>query len=342
MVKVTDVMVAIPKDEAFYKLWLDKYVETVKEVMGFQPSKHGEYSKLAETLIDMDAVIYQDVTEAEGPTSVLWLLKTLKFRLTRLVVAVRPTNFHIPPAGASTTTIIESTESKRIPVAGSRGSFEAVELMAVETWEHTKGEADVAWPAFQSAVGQGGTTQRRRYVMQPSLDKYDTELMCHHDVWRWRQWLARFTVLPVDVVTMGSARTSPVSQAVMPYTFCFFDDTAPPESIDWVLTPEKYNEDLKKLTSQPALKTKTQNDLQRDEVWRMLEYVWSDDAKELQAKELAQASVDSKLRDLSMEESQANKIIAVVLGSTGMVGSLAWYWHASLKQNAADDAKEAH
>lgn len=310
---VDDVNVALPKDAEKFDKWLEKYKSVVDEIFTFKPSKPGFYNKIAQRAISMDVVIYQDAADADDFASVLWLLKSLRFQYTRLVVTNRPANFRIHKYRQLSKTkevLVEANMSHHAKGSEAGG----YKLRVDEGTSYSKLLLNSGLVTNEELLGVGSAfpflckddpkSGRCSLQGQKCYVADDSSLMEKHTLWRWNQWLKRMTVLGVEVVGDGGARTTPVSHAIFPYTFYFYNETKPFEDPDFVVPYSEY--------------AKKEARARRDTIWEDLKYVFKLDGNELQELAEEQDAADSGLQRSRARYQCSNALIVLWLcvGST--------------------------
>jgi len=276
------VKVASPTGREHYARWLtDAFEPALKDAFAFQPVGKGAAAPQPKLKVDMDALIYQDTIDADNAISVVWLLKAVNFRSARVIVASQPANFRLhkllmlPDASGKNkpfSWMEDYRERVRAPSLKvkqeqpkeqdwARVNFNPAEVSQVFK-EYASGRVDVAWPQLYSdslRTEQGDPLA----ISQINLDKDDSELMQQSNAWRWHQWMERFGLhARAEIIISGVARATPMSNAIIPYTFYFFDDQAATESSDFVV-------------DYPTYQNLEKDHAERSEIWRNLHFVWN-------------------------------------------------------------------
>jgi hypothetical protein len=302
-----NVYVSLPRDAEKFETWLGYYKAKLDEVFNFKPSKIGFYNKIADRAIAMDVLIFQDGSDADDFGSVLWLLKSLRFQFTRLIVTNRPANFRIhkyQERGKKKVAIMEANESRLAKTAphdtlvtvDDRPNYASVLNYYSKGKDSQLTDVGVAWPMLYSVI-----RNKTVFEGQKCYEEDDSSLVEKHTLWRWNQWLQRMTVLGVEVSGDGGARLSPLSHAVFPYTFYFYNKDAAFESPDFVVPYSTY---AKKEVDEAA----------REKIWTNLQYVFEVNGQELQETAELQDSADSNLQPGGAAAHQVSiAVLAVVL-----------------------------
>jgi len=276
------VKVALPAGREHYTRWLtDAFEPALKDAFAFQPVRKGSAAPQPSLNVDMDALIYQDTIDADNALSVVWLMKAVNFRSARLIVGSQPANFRIhklqfqPDASGKIkpfSWMEDYGERVRAPSLKvkqeqpkeqdwARVNFNPAEVSQVFN-KYASGKVDVAWPQLYSDDLQDEQGQPLA-ISQINLDKDDSELMQQSNAWRWHQWMERFGLhTRIEIIISGVERATPMSNAIIPYTFYFFDEQAATESSDFVV-------------DYPTYQNLEKDHAERSEIWRNLRFVWN-------------------------------------------------------------------